>query len=113
NDFGFGTKTGVGLPGEAAGLVPHYKNTSLGYVAIGHEIAVTNIQLARAASAFANGGYLVTPRVVGALQRNGEKVLPKEGKRTRIIQAETSITMRQMMEHTVLKGGTGTAAKFP
>ena len=111
-DFGFGTKTGVGLPGEAAGLVPHYKNTSLGYVAIGHEIAVTNMQLARAASAVANGGYLITPRVVAALQRpGGEQELPKEMPRTRIMKGETAVTLRQMMEHVVL-AGTGTRAKF-
>jgi cell division protein FtsI (penicillin-binding protein 3) len=114
DDFGFGHKSGVGLPGEAAGLVPHYKNTSLGYVAIGHEIAVTNLQLARAAAAVANGGYLVIPRVVASLRRPGEEpVLPKEGKRVRVMKPEDAIALRQMMERVVLKGGTGTRAKFP
>ena len=113
SEFGFGQKTGVGLPGEAAGLVPHYKNTSLPYVSIGHEIAVTNIQLARAAAAVANGGYLVTPRVVDSLQRPGEAaVKAKDGPRTRVMDPETAITLRQMMERVVLKGGTGTRAKF-
>jgi cell division protein FtsI (penicillin-binding protein 3) len=110
--FGFGKKTNVGLPGEAAGLVPRYKNQSLGYVAIGHEIAVTNIQLARAASAVANGGFLIDPRVVSALEGPAGAQPAKATGRVRVIAPETALTLRQMMEHVVLPGGTGTRAKF-
>jgi cell division protein FtsI (penicillin-binding protein 3) len=101
-EFGFGQRTGVGLPGESPGLVPQYSNGSLGYVAIGHEIAVTNVQLARAASAVANGGYLLQPRLTPA----GAKVA-KEA----VMKPETSIKLRNMMERVVL-AGTGTRAKL-
>lgn len=59
--FGFGSRTGIGLPGEAAGLVTprrqwtRYTQTS---VAFGHEIAVTPIQMARAFCVFARSGTL-------------------------------------------------------
>lgn len=57
--FGFGEKTQVGLPGEAAGIVPAlkdwklYMQVSLSY---GHNIAVTPVQMARAFSVFARDG---------------------------------------------------------
>ncbi len=57
--FGFGRKTGVGLAGEAAGLVTSlkawskYTHTS---VAFGYEVAVTPLQIARAFCAFARSG---------------------------------------------------------
>jgi len=57
--FGFGRKTGVGLPGEAAGLITSptawskYTQTS---VAFGYEVAVTPVQMARAFCAFARSG---------------------------------------------------------
>ncbi len=59
--LGFGSRTGVGLGGEAAGLVrsekgwDKYTQTS---VSFGHEIAVTPLQMARAFSVFARGGDL-------------------------------------------------------
>ncbi len=59
--FGFGKVTGLGLPGEATGLVTpmkswsKYSQTSVAY---GHEIAVTPIQMVRAFSVFARPGEL-------------------------------------------------------
>lgn len=67
-DFGFGTKSGVGIPGESAGLVTPTKrwtDYTQSSVAFGHEIAVTPIQMVRAFSAFARpDGTMVTPRMV-------------------------------------------------
>jgi cell division protein FtsI/penicillin-binding protein 2 len=57
--FGFGSKTGIGLPGESAGLVtslPNWKITSQHSVAFGNEVAVTPVQMVRAFAAFAREG---------------------------------------------------------
>lgn len=57
--FGFGQKTGIGLPGEATGLVTslsNWKITSQHSVAFGNEVAVTPLQMVRAYSAFARQG---------------------------------------------------------
>ncbi len=59
--FGFGKRTGIGLVGESTGLVTTKKNWSKytqTSVAMGHEVAVTPIQMARAFSAFARPGEL-------------------------------------------------------
>lgn len=60
-DFGFGRPTGSGLPGETAGIVTepknwtHYTQTS---VSMGHEIAVTPLQMVRAFAAFCRDGSM-------------------------------------------------------
>lgn len=59
--FGFGRPTGVGISGEASGIVTPlqawtiYSQTSY---AIGHEVAVTPLQMVRGFSAFARTGEL-------------------------------------------------------
>ncbi len=66
--FGFGTKTGIDLPGEVAGRVRRpeewNKRVSLPHVAIGYEVTVNALQILRAMNAFAAGGLLVRPHVV-------------------------------------------------
>lgn len=59
--FGFGKPTGIGLPGEAAGLVTSNKSWSKytqTSIASGYEIGVTPIQIVRAFSVFARNGEL-------------------------------------------------------
>lgn len=70
--WGFGKKTGLGLPGEVSGLVrppaqwnPVYSVTS---IPMGQEIQVTAVQLAAAYSALANGGLLIRPRLVERIE---------------------------------------------
>jgi cell division protein FtsI (penicillin-binding protein 3) len=106
--FGFGRKTGIALPGESAGMVRRvedWSETSIGSVAMGHEVSTTSLQLAVAAAAIANGGLLVKPRILLARQKPGEPVerfTSDPGKR--ILRPETAITMRKFMEGVVLRG---------
>ncbi len=106
--FGFGRKTGIELPGESAGLlrrVEAWTPSSIGSLAMGHEIAVTSLQLIVAGAAIANGGLQVKPRLILSRQKAGEAVerFPV-AKPVRIIAPETAIQMRQMMEGVVLHG---------
>ncbi len=103
--FGFGQKTGLMLPGELGGLVRRpekWSKTSIASVAMGHEVTVTTVQLARACSVIANGGYLVRPHLLANTQ-----VDPPQ----RVIRPETAFTMRRMMEGVVLYG-TGRPARL-
>ena len=106
--FGFGSKTGIALPGESAGMVRRVKDwtpSSIGSVAMGHEISATSIQLAVLGSVLANGGMMVKPQIVLAQQKPGEgEERFAATKPVRIIAPETSIQMRQMMEGVVLHG---------
>jgi cell division protein FtsI/penicillin-binding protein 2 len=109
--FGFGTPTGVDMPGESKGLLRRLENwtpVSIGSISMGQEIGVTPIQLVTAISAIANGGMLYKPHVVAELRRD-EQHLPAEGVFTaaepkRVIRPETAATLRRLMEGVVLNG---------
>jgi cell division protein FtsI/penicillin-binding protein 2 len=65
--FGFGSRTGVELPGELHGLVhplPRWTSYSTGSIPMGQELAVTPLQLITAHAALANGGTLMKPQIV-------------------------------------------------
>src|SRR6202453_127773 len=100
--FGFGKKTGLPLPGESGGMVRPlrvWQKSSIGSVAMGHEIGVTALQLVQACAVIASGGFLVKPR----LRMDAPIPAP-----VRVLRPETAITMRSMMEGVVIKPyGTG------
>ncbi len=57
--FGFGSLTGVDMPGESRGMLAKVDNwgaTSIASISMGQEVGVTPIQLVSAVSAIANGG---------------------------------------------------------
>ena len=65
--FGFAEPTGIDLPGEEGGIVPHvdaYSGSSIGNLPIGQGLSVTPIQMAYGYSAIANGGIAHTPHVI-------------------------------------------------
>jgi cell division protein FtsI (penicillin-binding protein 3) len=68
--FGFGERTGIGFPGESAGIVRPLQDWSAlttTSVPMGYEVGVTPLQLATAYCAIVNGGTLLRPRLVRAL----------------------------------------------
>ncbi len=116
--FGFGTPTGIDLPGESRGLLRRLENwtpVSIGSISMGQEIGVTPVQLICAVSAIANGGLLFRPRVVAELRR-GDQVVPPPaaltpGEPRRVIRPETAATLRRLMEGVILNG-TGKLARL-
>jgi cell division protein FtsI/penicillin-binding protein 2 len=113
NEFGFGTMTGVELP-EARGFVqPGMADITRASQSIGYAVDVTSLQLARAASVFANGGLLVKPYLVASRKfADGREEVYKPQPGRRIIKPETAITMRRMMEAVMLKGTGRKTAKL-
>jgi cell division protein FtsI/penicillin-binding protein 2 len=74
--FGFGRKTGSGLPGEVAGILRPLKTWngySTGSIPMGQEIGVTPLQLITAHAALANGGRLISPRLVRRVPDSGKR----------------------------------------
>ncbi|HIT70229.1 MAG TPA: PASTA domain-containing protein [Candidatus Aphodomonas merdavium] len=108
--FGLGTKTGIDLPGESAGLLiarRYVKNVDLARIGFGQSVAVTPVQLLTAACAVINGGRLMQPYLVEdiiaqdgtVLQHTAPKVVSQP------ISEETSATMRSLLEAVVAEGG--------
>ncbi|MDR2649124.1 MAG: PASTA domain-containing protein [Clostridiales bacterium] len=107
--YGFHEKTGVDLPGEAAGIM--YKPDKIGPVELatmsfGQSLTITPIQLLRAASATVNGGRLVTPHFgVQLIDDKGETVETFQYEQGRqVISKETSETMKLVLESVVFSG---------
>lgn len=135
NNFGFGKKTGIDLPGEATGGI-FTPNTMLYPVELatssfGQAQTVTMVQLAAAFSATINGGNYYEPHVVKEIQSDmGATVSQKDNSLVRrIITEDTSKKIRKYLYKTVsdregtalparvagykIGGKTGTAEKHP
>ena len=114
--FGFGTKLSPDFRnGESRGLVPRSSNwtdSTLASVAMGYEVGVTPLQMAAAASAVANGGELVTPRVVRAVIDGGRRLPVLRRVIGRATSRETAAELTSMMEG-VVEHGTAKYAKLP
>ena len=110
--FGFGTKTGVDLPGEERGIVLHsgqYSGSSMGNLPIGQGESVTPIQMATAYSAIANGGILRPPHIVKTI--GGKPAATSSGRR--IISPLAAAELRDMLRGVFADGGTASGAAIP
>jgi cell division protein FtsI (penicillin-binding protein 3) len=108
--FGLTDKTGVDFPGEAKGWLPppaQWSASSLPTISFGQGVSMTPLQLARALSAIANGGELVTPHFLYEVPDDSAVAL--DWPKRRVISETTSETMREILSDVVRKG-TGTQA---
>ena len=97
----------VELPEVGHPLVPNpWRDISTMTIAFGHGMSVSPTQLMRAESAMVNGGILVTPTLI----RKATTAAAPEG--PRVIKAETSLAMRQLLRLNVL-AGTGKKGAVP
>ncbi len=114
--FGFGEKTGIDLPGEISGYIrptQKWSGTSIGAIPIGQEVGVTALQILRAYSAIANGGYLVKPFVVSEIHSPQGNILYKSViQREKIISDKTARIMKEILKKVTEEGGTATQAKL-
>lgn len=107
--FGFGAKTGIDLPAEAAGNLHNLDDQRIGiqfYTAsFGQGITATPLQITAAYAALANGGMLMKPQIVDAIEYpdgTREEVKPEEIRR--VISKETSATIGRMLRSVVVNG---------
>jgi cell division protein FtsI (penicillin-binding protein 3) len=118
NAFGFGQKTEMDLSGEQRGLtkeLPEWGRRTLASIAMGQEIGVTPMQLVMAASAIANGGWLMRPYVVAEIRSHTGETIAGFGPvvRRRPVSGETARAMTEILRGAVLPGGTGALAAVP
>jgi cell division protein FtsI (penicillin-binding protein 3) len=117
--FGFGETTGLGIPGEAAGVLrargrPWYE-VEVAAASFGQGISVTTIQMAMAMGAIANGGRLLEPMLVKKVTTPMGEVLREEVPVVRrdVIPAFAAHLVTEMMTGVVEEGGTGREAHIP
>src|SRR5882724_2177752 len=106
--FGFGSRTGIDLAGESAGLLRtlnRWQPSSIGSLAMGQEIGVTPLQMATAYSVLANDGLWVKPHVVRELRSpDGAVVFQAKPETRRALKPETTAALRNMLEGVTLHG---------
>jgi cell division protein FtsI/penicillin-binding protein 2 len=110
--FGLSQRTGVDFPGEASGWMPPaatWSASTMGNLPFGQGLSVTPLQLARALSAIANGGTMVTPHF---LSRQDSTVVTFPANPQRII-SSSAATQATVMLTNVVRAGTGTGAAVP
>jgi len=115
--FGFGSLTGVDLPGETPGLMRRPKGwsaLSLPVLSLGQEVSVTPIQFATAFAAVANGGNLMRPYVIRSLRAPDGTQARDTGPVVvrRVISESTARTLLEMLT-SVVDEGTGKEAAVP
>lgn len=79
--FGIGSKTGIDLPGESSGIIPHYtkwEGSTLASMSYGYGASVTPIQMASAVAAIANKGVWITPHIIKYSPEEAELKIQKK-----------------------------------
>ena len=110
HNYGFGSKTGIDLNGEATGILFDINKmgpVELATTSFGQGISVTPIQQIRAVSAVINGGNLYTPYIVDSMLESETKSIIKQIEpniERKVISEETSKLVRYALESVVANG---------
>ncbi len=117
-DFGFGSRTGVDLPGEINGVLhapSRWFEIDLAAISFGQGLTVTPLQLAMATAAIANGGYLMSPYVVEKVTDSYGQIKIENSARVRrkVVGRDVADQVREMMTTVTEPGGTGVKAAVP
>jgi cell division protein FtsI/penicillin-binding protein 2 len=115
--FGFGSVTGIELPGEGEGIVvdpADWSVSSLATIAFGQGISITPLQLVRAVAAISNGGKLFKPMIVKEILNPEGQVVKSFSPQVeaQILKEETTEKMRIILDE-VVSDGTGKKAQVP
>lgn len=108
--FGLGSRTGVELPGESAGILQdsaEWSRIRAANVAIGQGVSVTTLQMASVFQTIANGGVRIEPRIVRSVTSpDGRERPAEEPASTRVVSESTADSLAYMLEAVVGPGGT-------
>ena len=112
--FGLGSRTGVELPGESAGILQssaEWSASRAANVPIGQGVSVTTLQMASMYQALANGGVRIPPRVVASITDPAGRVRAQPAPQpVRVVSEETAGELAYMLEAVVGEGGTAPLA---
>src|SRR5215217_7686991 len=116
--FGFGERTGIELPGEINGLIrppQAWSKISITRIPMGHEVGVTPLQMTVVLAVIANGGKLVTPRIIKSINTPEGKTISSLSPvvQRQVISAETAREIGDALRGVVSDRGTAAAAAVP
>ncbi|WNG85619.1 penicillin-binding protein 2 [Mycobacterium sp. ITM-2016-00317] len=109
--FGLGQRTGVGLPGESAGLVPpidQWSGSTFSNLPIGQGLSMTLLQMTGIYQAIANDGVRIPPRIIkDIVAPDGARSEEPRPEGVRVVSAETARTVRDMFRSVVQRDPRG------
>ena len=109
--FGLGQRTGVGLPGESAGLVPpidQWSGSSFANLPIGQGLSMTLLQMTGMYQAIANDGVRIPPRIIkSVIADDGSRSDEPKPEGVRVVSPETARSVRNMLRATVQRDPRG------
>jgi cell division protein FtsI (penicillin-binding protein 3) len=109
--FGLGQRTGVGLPGESAGLVPpidQWSGSTFANLPIGQGLSMTLLQMTGMYQAIANDGVRIPPRIIKTtIAADGSRTEEPRPEGVRVVSPQTAQTVRQMLRATVQRDPRG------
>jgi len=114
--FGYGRPTGVGLPGEAGGVLPapeEWTDVTRTTVSFGQGVSVTPLQMASVYATVANDGIWVRPRVVRATKDPSGRLIRLPASPTRRVLSPGTADLLTRMLAFVVQDGTGASAQIP
>ena len=116
--FGFGERTGIELPGEIGGVIrppKAWSKISITRIPMGHEVGVTPLQMTVAMAVIANGGKLVTPRIIKSITTPEGKTVSSLSPVVlrQVISPETAREIGDALRGVVSDRGTAAAAAVP
>ena len=116
--FGFGERTGIELPGEINGVIrppQTWSKISITRIPMGHEVGVTPLQMTSAMATIANGGKLVTPRIIKSVTASDGKIISSVSPVVlrQVISPETAKQIGDALRGVVSDQGTAAAAAVP
>jgi len=107
-NYGFGETTGIDIQEESSPALRDdndWKEIDLATASFGQGIAVTPIQMIRAVSTIANGGYIMEPHIVKEIRDKDGNVKVIKPKRIRqVISPQAARIVTEMMVNAVDKG---------
>ncbi|NQE86986.1 penicillin-binding protein 2 [Nocardia terpenica] len=111
--FGLGQRTGVGLPGESAGVVPprdQWSGSTFANLPIGQGLSMTLLQMTGMYQAIANDGVRVPPRIIkDTVAPDGARTTEPQPDGVRVVSPQTARTLRGMFQAVVQKDPTSSA----
>lgn len=114
--FGFGSLTGIGIPGETRGILPppqEWSGSQQHTIPFGQGVGVTAVQMASVYATLANGGIRIPPTLIKATVSADGKVTPREApKPQRVVDAAVAQQVRDMLEAVTGDEGTAPAARI-
>jgi cell division protein FtsI/penicillin-binding protein 2 len=111
DSFGLGKKTNVELEGEESGSLKNFRewnDIDLAVMSFGQSLAATPLQVLNAFNVFANGGFLLEPKIISKIVDGDREIVMPTKNLKQVISKNTAETMTGMLEKAV-EGG---EAKF-